>query len=73
MSEIPKHDMQAVHSPLSSQVITSNFSLILFHQFLTGIELGDVDLCSPAIFGKKGQYYCREQNEQHTTSPMYSI
>jgi hypothetical protein len=39
--------MSTIHSPFSSQLITSNFFsiLIVFRQFFTWISLGDVDLC----------------------------
>jgi hypothetical protein len=39
-------NMSTIHSPFSSQLITSNFSSvpIVFHQFFTCIALEDVDL-----------------------------
>ena len=47
--------MSKTGSPLSNQLIMSNFSsiLIVFSQFFICIALGDVDLCFSLIFVPK--------------------
>jgi hypothetical protein len=47
--------ISTIHSPFSSQLITSNFSsvLIAFHQFFTWTAVDDADLCfSPMLVRK---------------------
>jgi len=47
--------MSPIRWPFSSQLITSNFSLILlsFANFFTWVALGDVDLCFSLMLLRK--------------------
>jgi hypothetical protein len=54
--------MSTIHSPFSSQPITSNFSsvLIVSHHFFAGIAIGDVDLRFSLIWVTKSNFVGRE-------------
>jgi hypothetical protein len=47
--------ISTIHSPFSSQLITSNFSSVLtvFRQFFTWIAVGDADLRFSPMFVRK--------------------